>query len=115
MKNKNTVINATIILLTALALCFASVYGSKLASQDDLGQIAYMLVIFFPVTSAITGALTRFLLPKIIVAPLIVMAAFIVTMLTAFQNINFSFVLGYMLISIIAYLVTGAIKSIFRR
>lgn len=103
MRNNYLVTGFIATLVISIGLGFASVYGGRLAHQDDLGQIVYMLMFFFPATALATGAIARMMVKRMWSAPIITLLSFLVVMLSAFRNVNFIYILAYMLISILGY------------
>ena len=115
MKDNKFVIRFISVLLISLVLGFASIYGARFATQYDLGQIAYMLVIFFPITAVATGVLAGIYLHRIWLAPIITSAAVLIAMFIAFKRVSFTYILIYMAISLVGYILTDLIRKILYR
>lgn len=112
MKDSRLIIRFIAILLISSALCFVSIIGARYATQYDLGQIAYMLVIFFPITAAIIGVMSSLYLKRLLLAPVIALIAFLTAMIASFGNINILYILIYMFISIAGYAIAYSIGKI---
>jgi hypothetical protein len=115
MRNKNTFLSVIILLLLSFALCFAAYYASIMATQYDLGQLAYLFLIFSPIAAVIIGVLANTLAGRWWLAPAISLGAFAAFMMIRYNAINIRYVLAYMLISLVGYFITYAIRKITKR
>lgn len=115
MKNKNTVIDFLILLVLSAVLCLAALFASTLLTEDDLGQLAYLLFIFFPLAAAIIGVLTYTMIGKAWPAPVINLLAFGAFMLIKYGTASPIYLLVYMVISIGAYLLAYIVKRLVRK
>lgn len=115
MKNKNITANILILLVLSAVLCLAALFASTLLTEDDLGQLAYLLFIFFPLAAAIIGVLAYTMIGKAWMAPVISLLAFGAFMLLKYGTVNLMYLLVYMVISIGAYLLAYIAKRIVRK
>lgn len=115
MRDNKFLKNAVLVLLIGLVLGFLSVYASRYATSDDLGQLAFMLVIFFPVSAAVMGIISSISLKKIGATAVLTGLAFVIVMIAAFKSVNYVYILVYILVSLIAYMLTNVIASMARR
>lgn len=115
MRDNKSIRNIMIVLLAGLALGFLSVYAAPYFSSDDLGQIAFMLVVFFPISAALVGILGSVFLKQMWMTALMAVLIFLVVMFTAFKNVDYVYILFYVLVALIAYMVASLIKYAARK
>lgn len=115
MKNKKIAVNIMILLVLSAVLCLAALFASTLLTEDDLGQLAYLLFIFFPLAAAMIGVLAYTMIGKVWTAPVVSLLAFGAFMLLKYGTANLIYLLVYMMISIGAYLMAYIAKRIVRK
>lgn len=115
MKNKNMILSFAILLIISAALSLAAYFASTLATQYDLGQLAYLFLIFFPIAAAVTGVLANVMTDRWWIALVISLLVFVGFMLIKYNAINFRYVLTYMLISLVGYYISHFVRRITKR
>lgn len=115
MKDNTWAADFISVLIGAVALCAASVVAARLITHDDLAQIIYMVVIFFPITAAIIGILTRLHLKKLWAAPVIADVCIAATTLIIFRNIGIKYLIFYTVVSIVGYGAAHFFKGVSKR
>lgn len=115
MRNKNNILSMIVLLVLSEALCFAAYYASTLATQYDLGQLAYLFFIFFPITAVVIGMLANTTTGRWWLAPIGSLIAFTAFMLIMYKTVNIAYVLVYILISVAGYYLSYIVKRIIKR
>lgn len=115
MKNKNLIFNLIMLLVLSAALCIVSYYAAIMATDYDLGQLAYLFLIFLPAAAAIIGVLTNIMKVKWWAAPALCLLVFTGFMLIRYNAVNLAYVLAYMVISLVGYYIAYVIRRIVKR
>lgn len=115
MKNRNMITSLIILLVLSAALCIASYYASIAATPYDLGQLAYLFLIFFPITAVLIGVLTNAVIGRWWLAPGVSLLIFAGFMLVMYKTINIRYVLVYMLISLAGYYISYLVIRFIKR
>ena len=114
LKNRMA-LNALIIFLLSALLNWLSVMLAPLASPDDLGQLAFVLVVFFPAVAFIAGVLSRRLRLHILAAVSIAAVSAAAVIFLMYSSTNFVYVLTCAAVSAAGYLVSLAVELLIKR
>lgn len=103
------------IFIISLALNFLSILASPFVSPDDLGQVAFIMFIFFPIAAVITGILSQRQKTGIWVAPLISALTVAIVIIVTYNSSGLKFALIYAAISLAGYLVSWGLEVFIKK
>lgn len=114
MNNRN-LIRILVIFIISIGLNSLSVLLAPFTSPDDLGQLAFILVIFFPASALITGILSQRLGIGLAVAAVISALAVGTVILVRFNSAGLAYALIYAAIAILGHLLSWGLDKIIKR
>ena len=113
--NKKNYLKLLIILIVSIALNSLSILLSPYASPDDLGQLAFIMVIFWPASALITGILSHRLGFGIVAAAIISAGAAALVILLRYNSSGLVYVPVYAAIGIAGQLLSWGLDKIIRK
>ena len=114
MNNRNY-LRFLIILIVSIALNTLSIMLAPFTSPDDLGQLAFILVIFFPTSALITGILSHRLGLVIAAAPVISAIAAAIVILVRFNSSGLIYAAVYAAVALSGHLLSWGLDKIIRK
>ncbi len=114
MNNRNY-LRFLIILIVSIALYSLSIMLAPFTSPDDLGQLAFVLVIFFPASALITGILSHRLGLVIAAAPVISALAAAIVILLRFNSSGLIYAAIYAAVALFGYLLSWGLDLIIKK
>lgn len=104
-----------ITLLAAIGLNTISILLAPFTSPDDLGQLAFLLVILFPASALATGILSQRLGIGLVSAAIVSALAAALVILVRFNSAGLVYALIYAAVAIAGYLFSWGLDWIIKR
>ena len=113
--NKKYYINLITIFIVSLGLNIISILLAPFSSPDDLGQLAFIIYIFFPISAVITGVLSQRLRLALWAAPVISAMTVSIAILVRYNSAGLKFTPVYAAIALAGHLLFWGIEVIIKK
>ncbi|HYF82971.1 MAG TPA: hypothetical protein VEB00_08095 [Clostridia bacterium] len=113
--NNKKYLRILVVLIVSIGLNTLSVLLAPYTSPDDLGQLAFLLVILFPASALISGILSQRLRIGLVAAAIISALAAALVILVRFNSSGLAYALIYAAIAILGYLLSWGLDRIIKK
>lgn len=112
--NKKLINRTAVIFIISIFLNWFSIMISPYASPDDLGQLAFILVIFFPAAALLTGIFTRRSGLSLTAAALISALSVAIVILVRYNSTGLIYAPIYAAVAIAGYLAAWGMERLIK-
>jgi len=112
MRAKTDLNKSIVVLIISLIINYLFIPIAYKATELDLGQIAYMMFVFFQISAFITGILSESIIGKVGYATLISVISFSMSIVIKYNIKGLMYVPVYVIVCIIGFYVALGVKKL---